>query len=113
MTNNVLAGLGTTHTSELPAILGPQNEGSSALNSYNTYNKAIVPVVMGYYLSFVKTLDPNKLKYSGAPVWGFFGEEKNRLLLAVPVNGTMMETVPSDQVERCAFWEGLANVMEV
>jgi acetylcholinesterase len=107
---NVAAGLGTTHTFELPAILGPGNAGDSPTDSYSSYNSEIVSVVMDYWMSFVRDLDPNTFKDPNSPVWESFGSKGRRLLLQT--NATIMENVPQDQVDRCSFWKGLAVIME-
>lgn len=107
---NAAAGLGTTHTFELPAILGPGNAGDSPTDSYATENAEIVPVVMSYWTSFIRDLNPNTFKAPGTPEWESFGREGRRLRLQT--NATAMEVVPRDQNERCSFWKSLAVIME-
>ena len=107
---NIAGGLGTSHTFELPEIFGPGNANDRANASYSSYNAPIVPVVMDYFTSFVRTLYPHKYKAAGAPVWEDFGRERGRLLLQT--NAPVMETVPKDQFERCEFWESLGVVMQ-
>jgi carboxylesterase type B len=97
------SGYGVTHTVEVHAIWGPQNtKGSPA--SYSTYNAAIVPIVQGYWTSFIRTGgDPNKYRATGSPTW----EEwtgSNRLRFEVGGDGTAMEDVGTDQAQRCAWW---------
>jgi len=110
--SNIAAGLGTTHTFELPAILGPGNAGDSV--SASGYNAQIVPVVMDYWISFVESLNPNTFRSGDSPVWEGFGSggEQNGRRLLLETNGTVMETVPRDQVERCGFWRSLVGVLE-
>lgn len=107
---NVAAGLGVPHLWDSYAIFGPANLGTQvAPEGYLTYNAAIVPVVMAYYLSFVQTKDPNPLRAAGSPAWeawGSGGNTPSRLVLET--NATRMEVVPADQMARCGFWEGLA-----
>lgn len=112
-------GLGVPHTFEIPAIFGPGNVGDSSAQDletgYSTYNADIVPVVMNYWISFVRALSPNRYKYSSAPHWESFGDGKNggrRLVLQSNGTESVMEVVPADQVQRCAFWKGLAVNME-
>jgi acetylcholinesterase len=111
--NNVASGIGVPHTFESPAIFGLGNANDNVLSSYATYNADIIPVVMAYWISFVRELTPNRYKYGNAPHWESFGDGKDggrRILLQT--NGTVMEKVPADQVERCEFWRGLSITME-
>lgn len=102
------AGIGVEHTFDRPAILGPDNVNYAA-KSYYTYNAPVVPLVMNYYISFVRTLDPNLLRLEGAPEWGNWeGGER----LVIELGETRMETVDDGERERCAFWEGIAGRME-
>ena len=69
--------------------------------------------MMDYWLSFVRALDPNKYKEAGSPTWETVGKgEAQRRLLIEGAGKAGMESEPKDQQERCAFWEGLAVVME-
>jgi acetylcholinesterase len=111
--NNVASGLGVPHTFESPAIFGLGNANDNILSSYATYNAEIIPVMMDYWISFVRELTPNRYKYSGAPHWESFGDGKDggrRIVLQT--NETAMEKIPADQLERCEFWRGLAITME-
>ena len=102
-------GLGVPHTFEIPAIFGPDSTSSSQ-SSFSTYNAAIVPIVMNYWISFVRDLDPNPRRAPQAPYWEPFLNVKQRLLLEI--NSTRIELVPQDQLNRCAFWKTLAITME-
>ncbi|KAI9644493.1 hypothetical protein NHQ30_006514 [Ciborinia camelliae] len=113
--NNIARGVGVPHVFELPAIFGPgnANEGPS---SYTTYNANIVPVVMKYWISFIKFLDPNREKDASAPTWANMGTPSaaggtlSRLVLQTNVSA--MEIIPNDQLARCTFWKNLAVKME-
>ncbi|KAJ5052012.1 uncharacterized protein L3040_001772 [Drepanopeziza brunnea f. sp. 'multigermtubi'] len=110
--DNVAVGLGVPHTFESPAIWGVGSTGSNdLLSSYTTYNKDIVPVVMHYWISFVRSLDPNMFRYEGAPEWGSWGNGSGQRLVLETKN-TRMEDLPEDQVRRCEFWRGLADTLE-
>lgn len=116
------AGFGVGHVVEKPAIYGPGNSGFCGIPcTYETYNAAIVPVVMHYWISFVLSLDPNTHKYEAAPEWqpwqrydhrGPFSAGGNKQRLKFQTNATAMETVPEAQLQRCAFWKGLAEVTQ-
>ena len=112
-------GLGVYHTFEIIPIFGVGSVGETAdqdlATGYTTYNADIIPVVMNYWISFVRDLSPNRYKYPSAPHWESFGDGKNggrRIVLQSNGTTSEMEVVPAAQVKRCAFWKGLAVVME-
>ncbi|KAG8159694.1 hypothetical protein KVR01_010331 [Diaporthe batatas] len=111
---NVAAGLGVTHTFETAAVFGP-GYVDNVPASYYTTNANIVPVVMNYYISFIRALDPNVYRYPGTPVWetwGDFGGGRG-FRLKFETNDTVMEEVPQQLADRCALWKDLSNAMEV
>ena len=107
----VSLGLGVPHVLETTAVMGGPgmlpDTASSA--SFSTYNAPMVPVVMKYWLSFVRSLDPNVHKDADAPVWEPWGSSQRRLLLQT--GGSVMETVDQGQSDRCRFWQSLASSM--
>lgn len=113
-TRNVAGGIGVPHTFELPAIFGLGNANDNPASSYSTYNAEMIPVVMQYWISFVKELSPNPCKDPSAPRWESMGEGGGSSLrrLVLQTNATAMETIPNDQLERCLFWKSLAVKME-
>ena len=99
-------GYGVSHTIEVNAIWGPENTNGGAPLSYysNGTNGAIVPVVQGYWTSFIRSYDPNTHRVEGSPEWqrwGTGGDYWKRLMFKT--NATTMETVPADQQERCTW----------
>lgn len=110
---NIALGLGVPHTFETTAIFGPDNAGPCDECSFETYNAPIVPVIMDYWISFVRTLNPNRFKDPGAPAWepwGNGGEERQRIRFQT--NNTAMEIAPEGLIQRCQFWRGLAATMQ-
>ena len=106
----VAAGLGVPHVSEKPAIFGPNMAGACGTScSYETYNAPIVPVVMNYWISFVRSLNPNTHKYKSAPEWQPWAGGRR---LKFELGKTGMESVPRSQSLRCAMWKALAPVSE-
>jgi carboxylesterase type B len=105
----VAAGRGVPHTIETEAIFGP-DYGSFTTPSIRTTNAGIVPVVMNYYISFVRMLDPNTLRDSTAPVWQPWGAGGR---LRIQTNMTGMETLSRADRERCDMWKRLAPTMGV
>lgn len=102
----VAEGLGVPHTVELSAIWGLANGGPA---SYSTpLNAPIIPVIQGYWTSFIRTLDPNALRAKGTPEWLPWGADSSagqRILFMT--NATRVEKVPEDQQTRCNFLHGL------
>ncbi|KAI2791527.1 hypothetical protein POX_c04388 [Penicillium oxalicum] len=98
------SGEGVTHTVEINAIWGPENVHGGAPNSYSTVNANIVPVMQGYWTSFVRALNPNTHRYPGSPEWATWGQgEEAYRRIYLRTNQTYMETVPSAERDRCAY----------
>ncbi|KAI0689780.1 triacylglycerol lipase [Cytidiella melzeri] len=96
----IASGLGTPHTVEVVAIWGT-NSGATVPASYLTTNKNIIPIMQGYWTSFIRTLNPNTFRAPGAPEWEAFNGN-NRILLET--NTTRMETISPEQQEHCDFF---------
>ncbi|CAK7203025.1 hypothetical protein SEUCBS139899_005754 [Sporothrix eucalyptigena] len=118
---NMANGIGTVHMMDAAAIFGPSNVACCPPASYTTEpdadhsgdhdgNPGLVPIMMDYYLSFVRTFNPNTYKSAHATEWGQWSG-KSRLVITSGSNQTM-ETVPDDQAERCRVWLDLAGVTE-
>ena len=98
------------HGSELPAIWGPKYVGPSGPAEYLADNALDTVIVMqGYWLSFIKTLDPNKIKADIAPTWDAWNGS-NRALFEV--NATTMETIDDGQLSRCGYLSQLMVQMQ-
>ena len=74
--DSVLAqqGIFTPHTSELYAIWGSNNTDGGDPNCFSTPAASggcmeAGTIVQSYWISFVRTLDPNVFRKEGAPVW--------------------------------------------
>ncbi|KAF7550608.1 hypothetical protein G7Z17_g5612 [Cylindrodendrum hubeiense] len=104
---SIASGRGVPHVFEAPAVFGPTMVNSAA--SYFTYNADIVPIVMNYWISFVRALDPNPYRYDDAPRWLPWGDTQRRLVLQL--QNSTMETVPKNETERCSFWHNLNETM--
>ena len=100
-----MEGLGVTHTVEVNAIWGPECcVGGGAPDSYNStgVNANIVPVIQGYWTSFIRSFNPNTYRAAGTPMWEVSGGDGYSRIHFV-TNATAMEVVPADQRERCQF----------
>lgn len=93
-------GFGAYHTVELNGVFGPNNTDGAPPKSYRTTNAPIVPITMAYWSSFVKTLDPNKMKLPNTPDWQpWTVEGRERLRFQTEDMG--METMNATQNARC------------
>ena len=99
---NAAAGTGTTHAYQVPAYWGPGNPDYYNNPDYAEANAITIPLVSGYWTSFVKTYDVNAQAATGAPTWEAYGNDQKRLLFNN--TGAYMENIPSDQDARCKFW---------
>ena len=100
------AGLGVPHTVEVNAIWGPDQVTGTPPASYNTTNAAIVPIMQGYWTSFIRTYNPNTFREPGLPKWQPWSTaDMDRILLRT--DGTIMENVPLDQRQRCSYLSGI------
>jgi carboxylesterase type B len=103
----VAEGLGVPHTVEVNAIWGPQNVNGGAPASYSTLlHEHIVPVMQGYWTSFIRAHDPNTYRLSGTPEWDQFdASSMNRIKFET--NTTSMEIVNLGMQTRCTYLEGI------
>ena len=98
-------GLGVPHTIEINAIWGLNSTTGTPPASYFTTNANIIPVIQGYWTSFIRTLDPNTLRADGTPMWIQF-DGIHRILFET--NNTRIEQIPDDQASRCDFLRSIA-----
>lgn len=104
--------MGVSHTSEIPNVFGPGNApAGSGTGGFDFDDISLTPILQSYYTSFVRSFDPNAHPVEGSVSWPEFSPATHRRLL-LQVNATTVETVPNDQLERCAFWKGLGIKME-
>ena len=117
---NMALGLGVPHIFDAPAIFGPDNvDGGRVRVSYRTYNAGVVPLMMSYYISFVRALDVNVYRMKGSASWETWDSTKSttegarwgrRLVFESP-GKARMEEVPPDERKRCEYWLGLGEKM--
>lgn len=108
--DNVKSGLGVPHAFESTAIFGAGMAGFPA-QSYLGSNAPIIPVTMNYYISFIRSLDPNPHRAKGTPQWNAWGDSTGKRM-RLETNDTAMEEVPVDLIKKCALWRGLAPELE-
>jgi carboxylesterase type B len=109
----ITSGYGTQHTIEINAIWGPGYVGGgSAPASYysNGSNADIVPLMQGYWASFIRAYDPNTYRAEGAPEWAPWDAGRQRLFIRT--NETHMQTTDEAQLDRCEVVQGMAVALE-
>ncbi|KAK1757682.1 Alpha/Beta hydrolase protein [Echria macrotheca] len=123
---NDAAGWGVPHLFEAAAVFGPDSIAGHARRSYYGYNKPMVALVMGYFVGFVRGLDPNsgglvgeKEEKGERPVWERWDGDRDRdrdgkkQRLLLELGTSRMEVVGEEEMGRCEFWRGLGeDVME-
>ncbi|KAK6199782.1 glycerol transporter [Pestalotiopsis sp. IQ-011] len=107
----IAQGLGVPHTVESDAIWGPAYVDSSisvpASYLANGTNAPVIPVIQGYWTSFIRSFDPNTYRLAGTAEWEeWTGNDTERLLFETG-GATTMETVDPDLWARCEFWSGI------
>ncbi|KAI1767547.1 alpha/beta-hydrolase [Hypoxylon sp. FL1150] len=109
--NNAALGIGVPHIWESWAIFGPDSEAGVGRGpaSYYAHATDVVDLIMDYWISFVRTLDPSAMRTPGAPAWeAWDSSAAGGSRLVFQAGNFTMEPVPSDQRQRCEFWRGLA-----
>jgi carboxylesterase type B len=106
------SGLGVTHTVEINAIWGPTYL-NGAPKSYlpGGVNAGVVPVVQGYWTSFIRAMDPNTFRRQGTPKWEAWTSENEYRQLRFRTNGTAMKAVPRKQRERCDYLSSIGEAL--
>ncbi|KAH7371784.1 carboxylesterase [Cadophora sp. MPI-SDFR-AT-0126] len=95
------AGYGAWHTVEVYAVWGPNRTDGGPPASYYTTNAPIISVVRKYWMSFVRTLDPNSDRLEGAADWIPYTGDATRERLFIQTNNTKMEFMSAAQSLRC------------
>ncbi|KZT57648.1 putative triacylglycerol lipase [Calocera cornea HHB12733] len=102
-------GYGVPHTVEINAIWGPYNvaPGAAPASYYpGQSNEYIIPVIQGYWTSFIRSYDPNTYCLAGSPEWLQWNAwAKDRLMFQT--NATVMEVVDYGQQARCAYLQSI------
>lgn len=92
------------HTVELNAIWGPNNTDGNPPPGYYTTNSASVSVMQSYWISFIRTFDPNELRSPELAEWmPWTIKGRDRLLFKSNDTkiDTMMEKMTKEEEERC------------
>ena len=100
-------GNGVPHIAEQNAIWGPHNVYGLGWRSYLAENSAIIPVIRAYWLSFIRTYNPNTFRLPGSPKWEEWRPSDQRRLV-IQTNMTRMEVVDPEQRKRCEYLSSIA-----
>lgn len=99
------SGLGVPHVIEKHAIWGPDYSGGGPPDSYYGENEGIIPVMQGYWTSFIRDYNPNTYKDPSSPVWGEWGQEGR---LFIKTGETEMQDLDELQTEKCSYLSSIA-----
>lgn len=103
--DDMASGLGVQHTVEIHAIFGPEYTGGTVPKSYfeGEVNAAAVPVLQGYWSSFIRTYDPNTYRAPGSVKWETWTDKRKQRILFETGGVTRMEKVSRDQEKKCDY----------
>ena len=108
-------GLGAYQTIDLTAVFGAFIWGVASTEqaiASSTYNKDITDMTMHYFLSFVKTLSPNKLRSTAAPEFDRFSHHGSEQRLDSQHENVGMSVLSPLQQNNCKFWQGMRHVSD-
>ena len=109
--DQIAEGVGVPHTIELSAIFGPNNTNGKAPESYypGGVNAEAVPVIQGYWTSFIRSFDPNKYRYPGSASWVPWTDRNQERLLFETGGSTKMEKIDAGLRQRCDYWASIGE----
>ena len=99
-------GYGVKHVAETAAIWGPSYVHGAGSQTLTNENREIVPLMQGYWSSFIRSFDPNKYRSKGAPEWKTWGHGQR---LFIQTGKTKMETVSREQQARCKYLSDIGD----
>jgi hypothetical protein len=99
---NIADGLGVVHAAEYAAIWG------SLVYVAGSQTALVSPTIQNYWVSFIRTHNPNTEKLAASPTWEVVGSNMQRMHFVNDVATIAMETVNLGQQARCAYLNGIA-----
>ncbi|PGG99418.1 hypothetical protein AJ79_08534 [Helicocarpus griseus UAMH5409] len=100
-------GIGVGHCADVPAIWGPTYAGGPKSYKDKGVNAPIVPVMQGYWTSFIRSFNPNKHRAKGSPEWKPLKEKKDDRELSrlhIKTGETGMKPIDRRQNEACSYF---------
>ncbi len=103
--DQIAKGFGVPHCAELNAIFGPHSTNGNSPKSYypGGKNAQAVAVIQAYWISFIKTFNPNTHRYPGSAVWDSWTDANQSRLLFDTGGNTSMERIDDGLKKRCCF----------
>jgi len=112
-----------SHAAENWMMFNGTNTGTNGTTTFTGLNEietAFSQELIAYWLSFVRSSDPNTFKLSRSPNWPMFSLDskgKRQVLQEDPkgsttVSGIVSEAEPQDQASRCEFQASLADILQ-
>ncbi|KAK7461801.1 hypothetical protein VKT23_008233 [Stygiomarasmius scandens] len=89
--------------------------GTGEFTSMTPVENAFAEELIAYWLSFVRSEDPNTFKLDRSPVWNDYTGQKERIVLqqdpgnSTTTSGSFMEDEPAKERDRCAFVQSKAD----
>ncbi|KAF5341405.1 hypothetical protein D9758_012277 [Tetrapyrgos nigripes] len=110
--NPTQAGTAVQHAAENWMMFKGINTGTNGTGQFTPMTPvedAFAEELIAYWLSFVRTGDPNTFRLPRSPVWNDYTGEKERIVLqqdpqnSATTSGNVMENEPPKERARCAF----------
>lgn len=107
----ISAGLGVPHTVEVHAIFGPSNTNGGAPSSYypGSINSHAVTVAQGYWISFIKKLNPNTHRAANSPEWTPYSPNDRRRIVVNSGGKAEMTGLPTTLQDSCSFFGDIGS----
>ncbi|KAJ3571983.1 hypothetical protein NP233_g3398 [Leucocoprinus birnbaumii] len=114
----------TAHAAENYMMFRGTHTGVNGTTTFSTFNPSEIAFseeLIAYWLSFVRTLNPNTHKLGRSPSWPSYSvQRRNRIVLNEAPAGSSVDTVSGshgeiemdEEVQRCMVVAGLVNQMQ-
>ena len=93
--------------------------GTTTFTEMTPSEEAFAEELIAYWLSFVRTYDPNKFKFERSPTWEKYSlKARNRLVLhqgpdeQTDVSGSRVEPEDRSETDRCEFVASISRELE-
>ncbi|KAK7461848.1 hypothetical protein VKT23_008278 [Stygiomarasmius scandens] len=110
--NPTQAGTAVQHAAENWMMFSGINTGTNGTGQFTPMTpveNAFAEELIAYWLSFVRSEDPNTFRLDKSPFWEDYAGEEQRIVLqqdprnSTTTSGSFMEAEPEEERERCAF----------
>ncbi|KAF9773976.1 hypothetical protein IL306_008095, partial [Fusarium sp. DS 682] len=97
------AGYGVPHVVENNAVFWPVQTAPASYFK-GEKNAPVIPVIQGYWTSFIRTLDPNTHRDKSAVKWEQWTEKGRKRIKFETGGKTKMEKPSEDLRKKCDYW---------